>query len=459
MVRIPARSHVLYSMSNQALPWWKALAELVDNSFDANALRVIIDISGRILTVSDDGKGAADILALFTLGEHKRQSSTRLGVYGIGAKDAWLSCSDVMTVETVRNGIKTCLTVDYNHLIENDWNTQEDPVSQQTNEPSGTKIVLPLRAGRQQPSKDALNDLAFAFTPALHQGKQILVQKNGKRQALQPHLMPVREDVVTEEFEIDGKHVTIDIGILPDGVSFRGPLWLIYEHRIVERTSLGIGKQYTARRIAGSITLGKGWKLTKNKDNISEDDARLEDEISRRIEHIVKKAELLADDIESIKFRHELEEMLNGSIGGATKREKRKKGTKTGSIGPVGTGRQRRRASNVSNKPGSVMSDDGANGKRKTGFVLDFREEDSPAIGFFDSRACRVTLNLNHPFVESNRNKNHFALVVVAASLIADDQVRHDGSGRPLLRFSFDDFSTALGGIVSSIKEPDSAKV
>jgi hypothetical protein len=58
MVRIPARAHVLHSMSNQALPWWKALAELVDNSFDAGAYRVTIEMAGRTLIVSDDGRGA-----------------------------------------------------------------------------------------------------------------------------------------------------------------------------------------------------------------------------------------------------------------------------------------------------------------------------------------------------------------------------------------------------------------
>lgn len=461
MVRIPARSHVLRSMSNQSLSWWKAIAELVDNSFDAGAYRVVIEVSGRTLTVSDDGKGAADILSLFTVGDHKKQSSTKLGVYGIGAKDAWLSCADVMTVQTVRSGVKTTLSVNYNELIENDWNTKSDPVSEPTNEPSGTKIILPLRPGKNVPSVDAFDELAFAFTPAIQGGKQIIRQMRSNRKPLTAHVMPERNGVVRSNFDIDGKEVAIDIGILPEEVFFRGPLWLIYEHRIIEKSTIGVG-QYSARRIAGSITLGKGgWKLSKNKDSLSEDVERLADAIFVRIEHILKEAELLADDIESLKFRHELEEMLNGSIGDANKRESRSKGTRVGSVGPTNSGRSRKRAKKITDNPGSVIAEgSGRRGSgRRTGFVIDYIfDEDSRSIGRFDRNGSRVILNLNHPFISQHKNKNHMAVVTVAASLIADNECRHDKEGKPLLKFRFDDFSSAMAGITASIKVKQEVK-
>lgn len=55
MVYLLPDPHLLASLVNANLPWWKALAELVDNSLDAGATRVVIDVSHRTLTVSDDG--------------------------------------------------------------------------------------------------------------------------------------------------------------------------------------------------------------------------------------------------------------------------------------------------------------------------------------------------------------------------------------------------------------------
>lgn len=76
MVHLPPDPHILASFANANLPWWKALAELVDNSLDAGASRVVIDITNRVLTVSDDGLGCEDITAVFKLGEHKRRRSS-----------------------------------------------------------------------------------------------------------------------------------------------------------------------------------------------------------------------------------------------------------------------------------------------------------------------------------------------------------------------------------------------
>jgi len=44
------------------------------------------------------------------------------------------------------------------------------------------------------------------------------------------------------------------------------------------------------------------------------------------------------------------------------------------------------------------------------------------------------------------------ALITVAASLIADYECRHDKEGKALLKFSFEDFPSAMAGITASIK-------
>lgn len=68
MVKIPPDTNLLHSYCHSNLPWWKGLAELIDNAIDAGAKQVKIAVKDRVLTVSDDGRGAADIMALFKLG-------------------------------------------------------------------------------------------------------------------------------------------------------------------------------------------------------------------------------------------------------------------------------------------------------------------------------------------------------------------------------------------------------
>jgi hypothetical protein len=450
MVHLPPGAGLLNAYANNGLAWWKALAEFVDNSIDAGASKIVIDVSGKTLTVSDDGDGVEDILAMFKLGEHKKSRKCKLGRYGIGAKDAWLSCSDEMAVDTVRNGMRSQMLVNYIDWMQNDW-TCDDPICEASEKPSGTKIKLYVRKEKNRPDANAFRTLAFVFTPAIHSGIQIVEARNGKQSRLVPFAMPSREDIVVSEFEIEGKKVKIDIGVLPDGVKVeRGPFWLIHEHRIIESTSIGAG-QYSVQRIAGTIEIGREWKLSKNKDDLTDNQERLADAIFVRIEHILKKADALAETVESSALKAELQDMLNGSIDGAKKvREKRKPGDSTGSAAPANSGRKRTKASETQDVIGSV---DGTNKSgRRGGFILDWCELDESMIGSFDRSGCRVKLNTCNAFVARMKEENNKpALYACCASLIADFACRHDDKGRSLFKFSFGDFSEAFGSIAKGV--------
>lgn len=455
MVHIPPDPHILQSFANSNLPWWKALAELVDNSLDAGASRVVIDVSNRVLTVTDDGEGCEDITAVFTLGNHKRRKSSKrsLGRYGIGAKDAWLSCADTMEVTTFRNNLMTSMRVNYTEWMQNNWNVP-DPLVEGSNNPRGTIIRLPLRNGKNTPAEDAFKALAFAFTPAISRGIQIVKSLNRRSKPLTPVEMPMRSDVVQCEFDIDGKTVKIDIGILPDGVTIeRGPFWLIYGHRIIDATAIGAG-QYSVRRIAGTITIGDGWALAKNKDDLSESLDRLHDAIFIRIEHVLKKADQLAETVESFALRSELQDMLNDAMNDANKkREKRDKGNSIGSVPPKRTGRKRRNAAKTQDGEGSVLATGGKTG-RKGGYILDWCEMEETHLGNFDRSGMRVSLNLNNGMVSfAKAQMNRAALTACAVALIADYCCRLDDRGNSLMRFAFDDFSQAMGVLVKDYRE------
>jgi hypothetical protein len=453
MVHLPPAPHLLASLANANLPWWKALAELVDNSLDAGATRVVIDITNRVLTVSDDGSGCEDITSVFKLGDHKRRKTSKLARYGIGAKDAWLSCSDTMEVITCCGKKESTMKVNYIEWMQNNWNAPDSEV-RECSGPSGTVIKLPLRHGKSNPSDDAFRSLAFAFTPAISHGIQIVKSVKGKKTVLTPVEMPVRNDVVQSEFEIDGKSVKIDIGILPDGVSINTkPFWLIYGHRIIDDTSIGAGQQYSVRRMAGTIHLGDGWALAKNKDDLSENQERLADAIFVRIEHILKKADQLAETIESSALRGELQQMLNQAVSEANKgKAKRDKGNTVGTIAPKDTGKRHRKASKVHGL-GDVVCTNGKSGRRG-GYVLDWCELEPSVLGSFDRTGMRVSLNLNNGLISLAKSEsNRAALTACAVALIADYGCRHDEKGNELFKFSFRDFGEAMGYLVKDYAE------
>jgi hypothetical protein len=457
MVHLPPDPHILASFANANLPWWKALAELVDNSLDAGATRVVIDVTGRVVTVSDDGLGCEDITAVFKLGEHKRRKSSKrsLGRYGIGAKDAWLSCADTMEVTSFRGNTKTTMRVNYTDWMQNNWNVS-DPIVEPHSGPSGTVIRLPLRPGKKSPAEEAFRSIAFAFTPAISSGIQIVRQSGTIKKTLVPVTMPLRNDVVQAEFDIDGKSVAIDIGILPDGVSLeRGPFWLIYGHRIIDVSSIGAG-QYSVRRVAGTITIGDGWGLSKNKDDLTDNLDRLADAIFVRIEHVLKKADQLAETIESAMLKNEIQDMINSAAADANGKTKAKRGpgSSSGTVQPKLTDRNHKACAT---QPGDGSIDGSSAGQgsgRKTGYTMDWANLDPAIIGKFDPSGMRVYLNLDNGLIASAKDQsNRAALAACAVALIADHCCRHDDKGQKFLRFSFDDFPQAMGTLVKDYKE------
>jgi len=48
MADLTPHAFVLKSYANSGLPWWKAIAELVDNSISADCNRVVISVANRI---------------------------------------------------------------------------------------------------------------------------------------------------------------------------------------------------------------------------------------------------------------------------------------------------------------------------------------------------------------------------------------------------------------------------
>lgn len=447
MIDITPDPHMLFSMSATNMPWWKALAELIDNSLDAKATRVTIQCDGRTVAVADDGKGMPNIATALKMGGHDSHGGQILGRYGVGLKDAWLSCGNRIEIVTTRLGATSSLDFSLDSIKRSgsSWIVPA-PKTVQTGHFSGTRITLHLREGKHRPGQDAWDMLSWAFAPAMGSGRQIVKGIGKQKQVLSPTKFPALSESIHDNFEVCGKGVSITIGLLAPGETiFKGPFWVQYGHRNIVNTAMGVN-EFSDENLAGIVTLKDGWKLTKNKDDFDDLKDELSEAIHERIKPLLLKSEAMSQDVESSALTAEIAGMLNAAIG-SPRREKRT-ATKetTGTILPKATERKRKNAAKVDpSKPGSVE----VGGNRKTGFTISWYADGDELIGEYDYHANRVRLNLGHPLVgQLKAEKNKQALYCLAASVLTDHHCNFDGKSR--LLYAVREFAPVFGSLTKT---------
>jgi hypothetical protein len=443
---------ILFGLSNQNLPWWKCLAELIDNSFDhgADRVEIIEDTKRRAVTICDNGKGMESVVSAIVLGDSKPTGSSRVGRYGVGIKDAWLSTGKKIEIDTVRNGMRSTLALDTTSFDDN-W-SGPDPQIETTEDKSGTKITLYLRKERSMPSDNNVYEkLSWVFSPGLLDGKQIVRVRNGVRNPLRPIPLPELSESVQDSFVIDGKHVSIQIGIKKSGVKkFGNGFYFAHLHRIIDDSSLG-SKGMSCQSMAGMITLGDGWKLSKNKDAITDNQDALEDAIFQRIKHLLEKAESESKDVESAMIKGELERALNDAFQEAKREARSSRKESIGTVEPKYTGRKRTSAQKIhEDKPGSVVV---SGGRRVSGMRIDWYDNEDEEIGTYDQMANTVKLNKLNPFVkEAKATKNNSALLLIAIAIFTDWQCLHRDMQRVM--FPVADFLPTFSTLLKSVRYP-----
>lgn len=442
MANFRPTTHYILSIQRQALPWWKALAELIDNGFDAKANRVVVNIKGRTVTVSDNGKGIPDIVKAVTLGGHVEAYGQGLGMYGVGLKDAWLSAGDRIDIATIRDGIKTELSIDIRNLND-DWEGP-DPTSETTDDENGTSIMLHLREKRNTPDSKVFDKLGFIFSPAIQQGLQVVYGTHGRFRPLRAAQLPPFSDSIQASFDVDGKSVFLNVGILQEGARMTdGPFCFAHKHRIIDASSLG-AKGMSCLAVGGLITLGDGWKFTKNKDAIAENADHLEDAIFARISPLLDKASQQAMNIHSDQIRTELETMMNESLNELKKEARDSTRESSGTVSPISSGKQRRRASKTHDESGNVTDVSKA---RRNGLKIDWCKIGDDEIGRYDSRTNTVNLNMEIPIVSfAKETSNMPALYAVALAIFSDWLCTHKDGQRTM--FEVADFGSTLGRLL-----------
>lgn len=451
-VSIAPSVEYLYALRAERIEWWKGIGELIDNALDADATRILLRNRDGVFEIEDDGRGIAEVDRALVCGKHIHVSTTKLGMFGIGLKNAWLSFGDRIEIDTVYNGERQYLNLHFEQVIASNWEIRK-PARERTDRQNGTKIRIHLRQEKSGPTSKTYQCLANIFTPAIDAGKKIGFYSGGAKSLItwmEPCKLPPfgDGDRVTESFSVCGLPVSIDIGIIADGHrnAPMDPFWIQFGHRVIAESGIG-AEGFCISRMAGRVVLGDGWPLSKNKDGLLDTDEvdQLKDEIFRRIEHLLRKAASLAESIECGAFNAEIEDALNDIID--TRREARQQSDGgTGAVAPGSSGRRRRNATRSTDSPGSVI------GRKPRGaFSIAWTEKDDESNpGTYDYMTNTVTFNRNNPYLRAcYESRNALATLGVALSLIADHHCRHYGEQS---RLSFDkmEFRPLLGHLFAA---------
>lgn len=414
--------------------WVSIIGELIDNSFDVNANRIDITVEGRTLSVSDNGNGCDDLEKMLTLGRHSRTPTTRLGRYGVGFKDAAWWVGGPTWISTVSDRQVRHSILNWDAMTT--WHAPRPLVSSAQAGEVGTTIKFTeMSRDRRFPDGqrlvDMLEEIAFIYTPAIKQGRQIWFRKRGDREAklLKRFELPSMTDVIDTTIKVDGRTARVHVGVVPDGVDNPRP-GISYTHEwrvIIPACALGCNG-HDSSRIAGWVVLDDGWQLSRNKDDVSARKEELGEAVFDAIKGIVIKAASHSVDIKSALLEKNLTESFRGAVsdGVGVGRTRGPNVNKSGTVKPKGTGQKR---------PGTASS-------RQVGrMTVRFGKCNRGAIGHVDLDGGQIILADNHPHIAAlRRDHNEAALWMTAVFLFV---TRDKTSPTPLLSI-FRDGSEAL---------------
>jgi len=394
---------------NKKFTWKETLGELCDNSFDAGATNIEIAFKKKnVLVVSDNGNGCRDIEGMLTISKHLEQETTSLGRYGIGLKETACLFWGKMLVETIYKGTKYQASVDWPWMSKNNCADFKilTPVPAADSE-VGTSITFLKHDRKKPPNYQPLADaLGYLFYPAIADGRQIrILTLNGSIVLVKAWEIPKIEDMLKDEFEINGKSVNLMAGIVPAGTkNYKSGFTFTFGHRVVQENDSFGAKDKGTSRICGIVRLGSNWRLEKNKGSITDPDIDLlEDEIFSRCEGILDKA---SQQIEIIENNALLNNVINnvGNVLNTCKESRNQTREKSGTVEPKDTGVKRVNATKT--KPGDHMIER----VKRGGLIVewgDFKDEEIGRVNAQVNKIPRVILNKENPMLKRYRTENN----------------------------------------------------
>lgn len=351
MASIQPKTDMLRSISNQGMRWHKILGEFIDNSFDANSSRILFAFGKGTLRIEDDGVGCEDVLKMLTIGDRSSHSSTQLGCYGIGAKDAAISAADEISIRSVHGGVRRFVACNWKRLRAKDsWDIDDPTECPAMPDEKGTMIHLSGMKSKPSDFDRLVETLSLLYSPAIEGGRQIVIQ-NGKKAAVTVPIFsfPPLEHQTTADIAVDGRKARVRMGIIPEGttVTMSG-LVVSCGYRVITKDSrIGLGDSPTPN-LFGWLELQDGWELTKHKDNVSSNMDTLGTAIYERCKDTIERASKAASSVIFSGVEKCVNEALEGLMESAApqkRKAKRKSAENTsGAAAPTGRGGKHKRA-------------------------------------------------------------------------------------------------------------------
>ncbi len=441
-IDITPKTHILTSMARQDMAPSLAIVELIDNSLDAHGHdnRVDYDVAAHVITITDDGVGAPNPVAIVTMGEHDSEGRNTSGRYGIGAKDAIMALGTAVEVVTIRNGLRRTVRADFEEILSTGrWVAREDHDEVPTGTHTGT-VVRICNVHRKIYPGPIAEKLSATFAPALRRGKRISV--NGISVDA-----PLEVDV-TDRLEGGGlfgsKQYRWWAGIKSDGQKVDGGWRYEFKNRVLDSTpsnrSYGTGDMDT-HKFFGVITLiepedaddEEKWLLNKHKTSADE----LEDLCEQIFpsvrclleraaeEHAITLESEIADDV-----GRELTEALSET---RLRKERRKPSSEDHhrqTALPRNTGKRRRRAELTQEGDGSITVVDEFSGKRFSIIMV----EDDERFGWVEGnrKSNKVYLGRLHDYWQAHARSREL-VKMAAMALLTGHAITTEDSNQPIM--------------------------
>lgn len=286
--RLIPKTHMLKSIRSRSWTLAGAIEELLDNSIlhgHAKTVTIVID-NAKGIAVADDGIGVDDINRIFRFGDASGYDVlAQIGQYGIGATHAIVYLGDVGTVETVRDGRKHVMKVDWKAVEKSgQWPLRYKGAGQPAKPGErGTTVLITRLAKHYQltTSEKLATELGLIFAPALRAGANIEVYHQltgGKRQQIKVEAFTPSD--LTDVIEIKGSVQSKAYGELRwkgrAGLSASlverfNKVHISFAHRVIEMTrDAFMGKSAPTLYVEVQLDETTPWKyqLSDHKDRV-----------------------------------------------------------------------------------------------------------------------------------------------------------------------------------------------
>jgi len=294
---ITPTTEMIYYMRQQNLTWFEVIKEFVDNAVDQAASRVTIEFTaGQSATciVEDNGKGCANLSLLVHMAARADTPSTRIGRYGIGAKDGAVWAAKEIHIHSVCEEVRSTLSHDWERLrLGQRWQIVRPMTEPAPGEPSGFRLELRKLLHRPPDRIRLLDELARTYMPWLSMGGYLGL-KMGKEKdftPVEPSQRPSLLHAQTETLIYEGKSVEITLGLIPPAsqVPWSGVLCLYGPRVITQKRRLGIPPDAIGA-ICGWAEFSRDWGVEKNKRDFTDDLTPLEAMIADRFADLFAQA-------------------------------------------------------------------------------------------------------------------------------------------------------------------------